>query len=236
MRSKDIKLLHLSCWTNYVFIIIANYLSTLCWTPGRKSLGAGWNSFWKIILFAYVHGAVRVSSCKPCWCLDTNRCDNINTPHFTGPQPAKCHIYVHKDIMTLRQATAEKKEMKSTFHSCCAVDTCLLYSSSAEDIDYPMLQQIIFMTKFSTDNELSSVLSIVSCGHCPDTSQWRGGPICTVCSLLHRPAVSTQYLLSIYSLATHKTFASHYPGSRGEMIGSWSQSDSCCPLYQPEVS
>ena len=45
-----------------------------------------------------------------------------------GPQSAKCHIYAHKDIMTLRQATAEKKDRKSTFHSCCAVDTCLLYS------------------------------------------------------------------------------------------------------------
>ena len=108
-----------------------------------------------------------------------------------------------------------------------------LGSSSAEDIHHPMLQQIIFMTKFPTDNELSSVLCIVSCcGHCPDTSQWRGGPICTVCSC----CTALQYLLSIYSLATHKTFASHYPGSRGEMIGSWSQSDSCCPLHQPEVS
>ena len=46
-----------------------------------------------------------------------------------GPQPAKCHIYVHKDITTLRHTmAAKKKEMNSTFHSCCAVDTCLLYS------------------------------------------------------------------------------------------------------------
>ena len=65
MRSKDIKLLHLSCWTNYVSIIIANYLSTLSGTPGRKSLGVWFGSYWKSKFFAYVHGAVRVSSCKP---------------------------------------------------------------------------------------------------------------------------------------------------------------------------
>ena len=136
--------------------------------------------------------------CADVWTQIGVTTSNINTPHFAGPQPAKCHIYVHKDIMTLRQATAEKKDRKSTFHSCCAVDTCLLYSSSAEDIHHPMLQQIIFMTKFPTDNELSSVLCIVSCGHCPDTSQWRGGPICTVCSC----CTALQYLHTIYSLST----------------------------------
>ena len=55
-----------------------------------------------------------------CWCLDTNRCDNINTPHFTGPQPAKCHIYVHKDITTLRHTMAAKKK-RWTVHSIPAV-------------------------------------------------------------------------------------------------------------------
>ena len=65
MRSKDIKLLHLSCWTNCVFIIIVNYLSTLSRAPGRKSLSAGRNSVWKTNLFAYVHGELRTSSCKP---------------------------------------------------------------------------------------------------------------------------------------------------------------------------
>ena len=65
MRSKDIKLLHLSCWTNYVSFIIVNYLTTHSRTPGRKSLSSGWNSVRKTNFFAYVHGAVRVSSCKP---------------------------------------------------------------------------------------------------------------------------------------------------------------------------
>ena len=54
MRSKDIKLLHLSCWTNYVSFIFVNYLTTVSRTPGRKYLGAAWNSFWKTKLFAYV--------------------------------------------------------------------------------------------------------------------------------------------------------------------------------------
>ena len=49
----------------YVYIIIVNYLSTLSRTPGRKSLSAVPNSVWKINLFAYVHGELRASSCKP---------------------------------------------------------------------------------------------------------------------------------------------------------------------------
>ena len=60
MRSEYIKLLHLSCWTDYVFMIIVNYLPTLSRTPGRKSLRAFFSPVYDLNLWGQfsqnVHG------------------------------------------------------------------------------------------------------------------------------------------------------------------------------------
>ena len=129
--------------------------------------------------------------------LDTNRCDNINTPHFAGPQPLNVIFMSIKISWRSTTPRPRKKERKkSTFHSCCAVDTSSRHSLS--DVTANHLHNTVCHRQWTQ-------LCIVYCELlCPlsRTSQWRRGPMCTVCSLLHRPAVSTHYLHTIYTPST----------------------------------
>ena len=111
--------------------------------------------------------------------------------------------------MTLHHATAAKKREEEEyipFLLCSGYLFVIFDSSSAEDIHYPMLQQIIFIKQFATDNEPSSVLCIVSCCvHCPAPPNDEGAPFvlsavsCTALQYLHTIySLSTLYLLSIH--------------------------------------
>ena len=129
--------------------------------------------------------------------LDTNRCDNINTPHFAGPQPLNVIFMSIKISWRSTTPRPRKKERKkSTFHSCCAVDTSSRHSLS--DVTANHLHDTV--SHRQCPQFCIVYCELYCCVHCPDPSQWRRGPICTVCSLLHRPAVSTHFLLSIYYL------------------------------------
>ena len=138
--------------------------------------------------------------------LDTNRCDNINTPHFAGPQPAKCHIYVHKDFMTLHHATAAKKERKkSTFHSCCAVDTSSRHSLS--DVTANHLHDTVPHRQCPQFCIVSCELLCPLSRHLPMTKGphlyclQSPAPPCSIYTLSTLYYLSTQYLLSIYLLS-----------------------------------
>ena len=70
-----------------------------------------------------------------------------------------------------------------------------------------MLQQIIFITQFATDNEPSSVLCIVSCCvHCPAPPNDEGAP----CVLSAVSCTALQYLHTIYSLLSIYTVSTLY--------------------------
>ena len=159
-----------------------------------------------------------------------------------GPQPAKCHIYVHKDFMTLHHATAAKKREEEEyipFLLCSGylfVIFLLCWRHSLSDVTANHLHDTVSHRQCPQFCIVSCELLCPLSRHLPMTKGphlyclQSPAPPCSIYTL------STLYLLSIYSLSTHKTFASHYSGSRGELIESWSKSDSCCPLYQPEVS
>ena len=140
--------------------------------------------------------------------LDTNRCDNINTPHFDGPQPAKCHIYVHKDFMTLHHATAAKKREEEEYIPFLLCSGYLLktfiircYSKSSSWHRFPptthtVLYYIVLCIVVATvptppnDEGAPFVLSAVSC----TALQY----LHTIYSLLSIYTVSTLYLSTLY--------------------------------------
>ena len=143
--------------------------------------------------------------CADVWTQIGVTTSNINTPHFAGPQPAKCHIYVHKDIMTLRQARPRKKIGR--VHSIPAVQwtpVCyiprilLCWRHSSSDVTANHLHDKVSHRQWTQFCIVYCELLWPLSRHLPMTR----GPHLYCLQLLHRPAVSTHYLLSIYSLST----------------------------------
>ena len=130
-----------------------------------------------------------------------------------GPQPAKCHIYVHKDITTLRHAMAAKKK-RWTVHSISAVQwtpVCyiprilLCWRHSFSDVTANHLHDKVSHRQWTQFCIVYCELLWPLSRHLPMTR----GPHLYCLQLLHRPAVSTHYLHSIYSLSTLYLLSSH---------------------------